>query len=271
MFIPLPTRTASPGSMAPGDNVGFQWLRAPEGETATPGGRTSIDSSFAQNLPIIPAKPREFRSTDTGPGGPSASLPLIRRRAFIQVRHPVTGLRRPIPDGARRCGFRAALEMTRAARPGGLDHPDGDRHRVAGPDPGPAGRRTGHSSAPAAEGTLLPSVSFDDTFEEPAFPPPTFDPASPPRVVMGPLEVMRESIFGPASPEDWKPLTLGTFFSEGWDEPFTALRRGPTAPPSRTGTRPPPESSGGTPPWTSTIPTPCSPSRACSCPPTPCS
>ncbi|MGP0062890.1 MAG: hypothetical protein ACLQGP_04710 [Isosphaeraceae bacterium] len=87
--------------------------------------------------------------------------------------------------------------------------------------------------APAAEGTLLPSVSFDDTFEEPAFPPPTFDPASPPRVVMGPLEVMRESIFGPASPEDWKPLTLGTFFSEGWDEPFTRAPAGTNGAPKQ--------------------------------------
>lgn len=40
------------------------------------------------------------------------------------------------------------------------------------------------------------------------------------RVVMGPLEVIRESIFGEASSDDWHPLSLGTFFSEGWDEPF---------------------------------------------------
>jgi hypothetical protein len=39
-------------------------------------------------------------------------------------------------------------------------------------------------------------------------------------VVMEPLDVIHESIFGPASPEDWKPLTLRTFFTEGWDEPF---------------------------------------------------
>ena len=37
---------------------------------------------------------------------------------------------------------------------------------------------------------------------------------------MGPLDVIHESIFGPASKEDWKPLTLATFFSEGWDQPF---------------------------------------------------
>jgi hypothetical protein len=42
----------------------------------------------------------------------------------------------------------------------------------------------------------------------------------PARVVMGPLEVMRESIFGAASADDWHPLSLRTFFSEGWDEPF---------------------------------------------------
>lgn len=37
---------------------------------------------------------------------------------------------------------------------------------------------------------------------------------------MDPIEVIRESIFGDASPDDWRPLTLGTFFCEGWDEAF---------------------------------------------------
>lgn len=43
---------------------------------------------------------------------------------------------------------------------------------------------------------------------------------------MGPLEVIRESLVGPASPDDWMPLTLGTFFSEGWDQPFTRAPEG---------------------------------------------
>lgn len=42
----------------------------------------------------------------------------------------------------------------------------------------------------------------------------------PPKVVMDPLDVIRESLFGPASEADWKPLSLRTFFSEGWDQPF---------------------------------------------------
>jgi hypothetical protein len=41
-----------------------------------------------------------------------------------------------------------------------------------------------------------------------------------PTMVMGPLEIVHESLCGPASQEDWKPLELSTFFSEGWDRPF---------------------------------------------------
>jgi hypothetical protein len=56
----------------------------------------------------------------------------------------------------------------------------------------------------------------------PAVPgPPAYVPETlPARVVMGPLEVIHESIFGAASTEDWRPLSLSTFFSEGWDEPY---------------------------------------------------
>jgi hypothetical protein len=77
------------------------------------------------------------------------------------------------------------------------------------PDPGPTSPRRS-----------LPAAFFDDPIEEPIVTAPTFDPAHPPKVVYGPLEVIHESIFGPASKEDWKPLSLMTFFSEGWDEPF---------------------------------------------------
>ena len=46
--------------------------------------------------------------------------------------------------------------------------------------------------------------------------PPAYVPDTPPaRVVMGPLEVIHESIFGAASKDDWQPLSLSTFFSEG--------------------------------------------------------
>ncbi len=42
----------------------------------------------------------------------------------------------------------------------------------------------------------------------------------PARVVMRPLDVISESIFGEASAEEWQPLSLSTFFSEGWDRPW---------------------------------------------------
>jgi hypothetical protein len=49
---------------------------------------------------------------------------------------------------------------------------------------------------------------------------------APTRVVMGPLEVIRESIFGEASKDQWHPLRLSTFFSEGWDEAFVKSPQG---------------------------------------------
>jgi len=56
-------------------------------------------------------------------------------------------------------------------------------------------------------------------------PPPVFDPATT-RIVMGPLDVIRESLFGEASKENWTPLSLGTFFSEGWDQPYVEAPEG---------------------------------------------
>lgn len=42
-----------------------------------------------------------------------------------------------------------------------------------------------------------------------------------PRVEMGLCDTIIESLFGDASAEGkWRPLTLGTFFSEGWFEPW---------------------------------------------------
>jgi hypothetical protein len=55
--------------------------------------------------------------------------------------------------------------------------------------------------------------------EEPD-PTPAFGPTTPPRIVLGPLEAIHESIFGAASKEEWHPLSLSTFFSEGWDEAY---------------------------------------------------
>ncbi len=53
------------------------------------------------------------------------------------------------------------------------------------------------------------------------FPAPSFAPEGyPVRVQMSPWEVMKESVFGEASQDHWEPLSLRTFFSEGWDKPY---------------------------------------------------
>lgn len=54
--------------------------------------------------------------------------------------------------------------------------------------------------------------------------------ASPP---MSTFDVIHESIFGPASKDDWRPLSLGTFFSEGWDEPFVKAPEGDNGAPKQ--------------------------------------
>jgi hypothetical protein len=50
----------------------------------------------------------------------------------------------------------------------------------------------------------------------PSFGPETFSAPIAPTV----LDVIRESIFGAASEENWQPLSLSTFFTEGWNEPY---------------------------------------------------
>lgn len=44
----------------------------------------------------------------------------------------------------------------------------------------------------------------------------------PPRRRYRPLEVMALSIFADGEEEDWTPLRLSTFFTDGWDEPWLA-------------------------------------------------
>ena len=58
-------------------------------------------------------------------------------------------------------------------------------------------------------------------------------PSLPAHIAPGPLEVIRESIFGPASKEQWHPLSLSTFFSEGWDEPFVRSPEGTNGAPKQ--------------------------------------
>ncbi len=106
------------------------------------------------------------------------------------------------------------------------------------------GRARAQENAPASAGTATgaleprPGVVLDLEEPEgagPAIPAPSADapPAMPARVVMGPLEVMRESIFGAASVDDWHPLSLRTFFSEGWDEPFVRSPEGTNGAPKQ--------------------------------------
>ncbi len=54
-----------------------------------------------------------------------------------------------------------------------------------------------------------------------------------PQVQLSTGEVIRESIFGAADKKDWKPLTLGTFFSEGWGDPFTNAPEGTNGAPKQ--------------------------------------
>ncbi|QEH34792.1 hypothetical protein OJF2_33340 [Aquisphaera giovannonii] len=71
-----------------------------------------------------------------------------------------------------------------------------------------------------ADGEARRTLLAEDVFEEaPADAPMPAWPAAP-RVVTGPLDTAFESIFGPADKEGWKPLSLATLFSEGWDEAF---------------------------------------------------
>jgi hypothetical protein len=64
--------------------------------------------------------------------------------------------------------------------------------------------------------------------------PPAYIPESlPARVVMGPFEVIHESIFGAASTDDWQPLSLSTFFSEGWDRAYVRSPEGTNGAPKQ--------------------------------------
>ncbi len=63
--------------------------------------------------------------------------------------------------------------------------------------------------------------------------PEVFEIPATPKVQMSPGEVIRESIFGAADKKDWKPLTLGTFFSEGWSDPFTNAPEGTNGAPKQ--------------------------------------
>ena len=71
---------------------------------------------------------------------------------------------------------------------------------------------------------VVPTMGDDAGGPGPAVPavpgPPSDQEAPAARVVMRPLDVIIESIFGEASVEDWQQLSLSTFFSQGWDQPW---------------------------------------------------
>lgn len=79
---------------------------------------------------------------------------------------------------------------------------------------------------PAPGPAVVPDAMGDDFgTAEPAVPampgPPAYVaelPAAPAR--MRTIDVIRESIFGEASVDGWQPLSLSTFFTEGWDRPW---------------------------------------------------
>lgn len=78
---------------------------------------------------------------------------------------------------------------------------------------------------PAPGQAVAPATGDDAGTPEPAVPampgPPAYVaelPSAPAR--MRTIDVIRESIFGEASVDGWQPLSLSTFFTEGWDRPW---------------------------------------------------
>jgi hypothetical protein len=106
---------------------------------------------------------------------------------------------------------------------------------IAVPPPfsGSTGRPTAPAPAPPPAPTIVPPADAKPTSslvreilsDESLSSPPAEPPQLPltyfePKVVMGPWDTAIESLFGPAEEKDWQPLSLLTFFTEGWDVPF---------------------------------------------------
>jgi hypothetical protein len=91
--------------------------------------------------------------------------------------------------------------------------------------------------APAARPDVVPMPGDDSGQPQPAVRavtgPPADVQAARARVVMGPMDVIAESIFGEASVDDWQPLSLLTFFSEGWDQPYVRSPQGTNGAPKQ--------------------------------------
>jgi hypothetical protein len=124
--------------------------------------------------------------------------------AWMRVHH-----RRPV---AWAIALAVAFPWAGASRAQAPDHPVSS----------PPDRSAYHSATDpdsATDDLPRPTGLVAGAVEEPD-PTPAFGPTTPPRIVLGPLEAIHESIFGAASKEEWHPLSLSTFFSEGWDEAY---------------------------------------------------
>ena len=61
-----------------------------------------------------------------------------------------------------------------------------------------------------------------------------FDPETPPvPTTRTTLDVIHESIFGAGAADRWRPLSLATFLTEGWDEPFVNSPEGTNGAPKQ--------------------------------------
>lgn len=113
-------------------------------------------------------------------------------------------------------GFVLLTAVSAGAQPPSSPRP-GDARPVEGPAIGPT---TSASDCEAESGRFPISGA-------------AFDLATSPEIAAGPFDIVHESLFGPAAAEDWKPLTLRTFFSEGWDRPFTNAPEGTNGAPKQ--------------------------------------
>jgi hypothetical protein len=110
--------------------------------------------------------------------------------------------------------------------------------RAQGVVPPASASATSPVGVPAPRPVVVPSDVLNVEEPEGASPAipgrPAYVPETlPARVVMGPLEVIHESIFGAASKDEWHPLSLSTFFSEGWDEAYVRSPEGTNGAPKQ--------------------------------------
>jgi hypothetical protein len=92
--------------------------------------------------------------------------------------------------------------------------------------PSPAGISDLPAIVEEPDPTLVPSF-LQPRVPAPAFSGPPERVPNAPRIEMGLLDTITESLFGDVYAEgSWRPLSLSTFFSEGWFEPWAAAPAG---------------------------------------------